>query len=270
MSADFKNIRIENYTYNLPDSRIAKYPMDKRDESKLLYFQKGQIETHQFKNLPGLLQKDDLLIFNNAKVIQARLGFTKETGANIEIFCLEPHLPADYNLAFQVTEQCVWKCLVGNLKKWKSGKLVKQITFNNKEYTIEALHVGKTVNSEIIQFNWYNSENKSNNQITFGDILENTGTTPLPPYLNREAETADKTRYQTIYARQKGSVAAPTAGLHFTDEVFKTLTDKGIKTENITLHVSAALSVRLKAKPSMATKCTKNILKSAKKALNIF
>jgi len=238
LSIDYKNIRIENYNYNLPDSKIAKYPKANRDESKLLFYNQGAIKSYQFKNLPELLQNEDLLVFNNAKVIQARLDFTKETGAHIEIFCLEPHTPADYNLAFQVTEQCEWKCLVGNLKKWKSGKLYKKININNIEYTIEALHVGKTVNSEIIQFNWYSSDNQSN-IIIFGDILENTGSTPLPPYLNRAAEISDKTRYQTVYAKQKGSVAAPTAGLHFTDEVFISLTNKGIKTENITLHVSA-------------------------------
>jgi S-adenosylmethionine:tRNA ribosyltransferase-isomerase len=237
---DYKNIQIENYNYLLPEHRIAKYPIGSRDESKLLYFENGNIDSLQFKQLPELLQSTDLLIFNNAKVIQARLNFVKESGAHIEIFCLEPFLPADYNLAFQVSDCCEWKCLVGNLKKWKSGKLIKKIKIKNSEYVMEALHVGKTTNSEIIRFTWYPSKYQLSTEIiTFGNILENIGLMPLPPYLNRQAETEDKIRYQTIYAMHKGSVAAPTAGLHFTDSVFNSLKLKGVQTQNITLHVGA-------------------------------
>jgi len=236
----FKNIAIENYSYHLPDERIAKYPLENRDESKLLYFRNNKIDTLQFKQLPDILQKGDLLIFNDAKVIQARLAFIKESGAHIEIFCLEPHNPADYNLAFQMKNECEWKCLVGNLKKWKSGKLLKRLVIKNLNISIEATRAGKTINAEIIHFKWYLSEIQFNNTtITFGDLLEAIGSTPLPPYLNREAEEDDKIRYQTIYAKIKGSVAAPTAGLHFTENVFKSLGEKGIETASITLHVSA-------------------------------
>jgi S-adenosylmethionine:tRNA ribosyltransferase-isomerase len=239
LSADYKNIRIENYNYHLPDEKIAKYPKQERDESKLLVYNNGNINTSCFNGLPDLLQSDDLMVFNNAKVIQARLDFFKETGAHIEIFCLEPHEPADYNLAFQITGQCQWKCLVGNLKKWKLGKLIKQIQIDKTIYFIEASYIGKSGSAEILQFNWYLAENESNQNISFGDILENSGSTPLPPYLNRTAEEIDKSRYQTVYALQKGSVAAPTAGLHFTDNVLQKLKNKGIAIANITLHVSA-------------------------------
>jgi S-adenosylmethionine:tRNA ribosyltransferase-isomerase len=236
----YKNIKIEDFNYPLDESRIAKYPEGSRDESKLLSYDGLNINTFQFKQLPELLQENDLLVFNNAKVIQARLDFCKATGAQIEIFCLEPHLPADYNLAFQVHEECQWKCLVGNLKKWKSGVLVKHIHINDIEYTIEARHIDGTTNAEIIQFKWYRTDIKIDNEhISFGDILESVGSTPLPPYLNREAESSDKIRYQTVYARQKGSVAAPTAGLHFTEEVFDAMATKGISKEYITLHVGA-------------------------------
>lgn len=240
MNAEFKNIAIKDYNYVLPDEKIAKYPKESRDESKLLYAEGNRLETYQFKQLPDILENSDLLIFNNARVIQARLEFFKETGAHIEIFCLEPHHPADYNLAFQVTDTCTWKCLVGNLKRWKNNKLQKKICINQTNYTIEATKISKTSNAEIIQFNWQASAIQSDNsKITFGDILENIGNTPLPPYLNRKAEFEDKTRYQTIYAAQEGSVAAPTAGLHFTENVLRSLKNKGIGTETITLHVSA-------------------------------
>ncbi len=237
---DYRSIRIEDYTYELPDNRIAKYPKENRDESKLLHFEEGEISTSIFKNLPDLLKSDDLLVFNNAKVIQARLAFQKETGANIEIFCLEPHEPADYNLAFQATGQCEWKCLVGNLKKWKSDYLYKNIEINGLNYQIGAKKVGTSGNAVIIKFEWYDVDSECLcSSLAFGDILENIGSTPLPPYLNRKAEKEDKNRYQTVYAKQKGSVAAPTAGLHFTDNVFETLNVKGIITAEVTLHVSA-------------------------------
>ncbi len=237
---DFKSIRIEDYTYNLPEERIAKYPKEKRDESNLLHFADDTIKTTAFKKLPELLNSEDLLVFNNAKVIQARMAFKKETGANIEIFCLEPYQPADYNLAFQATGQCEWKCLVGNLKKWKEGYLRKTIEINGIEYELRASKLAASGNAVIISFEWqvFDSEVVVRG-LTFGEILENTGSTPLPPYLNRKAEKADKDRYQTVYAKQKGSVAAPTAGLHFTEKVFKNLTEKGIKTQEVTLHVSA-------------------------------
>jgi S-adenosylmethionine:tRNA ribosyltransferase-isomerase len=237
---DYRSIKIEDYTYDLPEERIAKYPKKNRDESKLLHFSDGEISTSIFKDLPDLLKTDDLLVFNNAKVIQARLAFQKETGANIEIFCLEPHEPADYNLAFQATGQSEWKCLVGNLKKWKSDYLYKNIEINGLNYQIGAKKVGASGNAVIVKFEWYDVDSECLcSSLTFGDILENIGSTPLPPYLNRKAEKEDKNRYQTVYAKQKGSVAAPTAGLHFTDNVFEKLGKKGIKTKEVTLHVSA-------------------------------
>lgn len=240
MKKNYKNIRIEDYSYQLQEEKIAKYPKAKRDESKLLHLKNDLIETATFKQLTELLEPSDLLVFNNAKVIQARLGFNKETGAGIEIFCLEPHQPSDYNIAFQANERCEWKCLVGNLKKWKDGKLYKNIEINGVSYRLEAERTGSEGNAVIIEFKWQCVDKKHDGTLlSFGEILENTGTTPLPPYLNRKAEIEDKTRYQTIYAKNKGSVAAPTAGLHFTENVFKSLKEKGINSQNITLHVSA-------------------------------
>ncbi len=250
MATGYKNIRIEDFTYYLPDEKIAKYPEKIRDRSKLLYYSEKNIKSLLFNQLPDLLQSGDLLIFNDAKVIQARLEFKKETGARIEIFCLEPHLPSDYNLAFQAQNQCEWKCLVGNLKKWKNEILQKQVEIEGNFYQLSVekidlsiqeseLQSNNTSNSIIVKFSWKNTENPNQRNICFGDILENTGSTPLPPYLNRKAELEDKIRYQTIYAKQKGSVAAPTAGLHFTTTVEEALEKKGVIKEYVTLHVSA-------------------------------
>ena len=238
MQQNYKNILIKDYTYSLADEKIAKYPLEKRDDSKLLYLQNACITNIKFKNLPELLKKDDLLVFNNAKVIQARLAFKKETGANIEVFCLEPHQPADYNLSFQSTQSCVWKCMVGNLKKWKTETLQKRIEINGDNYAISAIKLDQNRASVIVRFSW-KAEESSNKELNFADILEHIGKTPLPPYLNRKAEQSDKTRYQTVYAKQKGSVAAPTAGLHFTERIFKELEIKGIKSMELTLHVGA-------------------------------
>lgn len=238
MPKGYKNISIKDYTYDLPDEKIAKYPLENRNDSNLLYLQGNELKHTKFKSLSSFFNEGDLLVFNNAKVIQARLAFKKETGANIEIFCLEPHLPADYNLSFQSTQNCKWKCMVGNLKKWKSGALLKQIEINSIKYAVKAdklEHDGATV---IVGFSWEALE-PSAKELSFGNILEHIGKTPLPPYLNREAEQSDKTRYQTVYAKQKGSVAAPTAGLHFTDSVFADLDDKGIQRLELTLHVGA-------------------------------
>jgi len=235
MVEQYKKISIKDYTYDLPDERIAKYPLQERDKSNLLYFNQEQINHTEFKNLPELLQANDLLIFNNAKVIQARLIFRKETGAKIEIFCLEPYEPADYNLAFQASGKCQWKCMVGNLKKWKGGKLTQTINVNSVALNLSAQKIEQTTDGVIVEFSW----NTENNKVTFGDILETVGKTPLPPYLNREAQAQDKETYQTVYAKREGSVAAPTAGLHFTDRVFADLDRKGIKSLELTLHVGA-------------------------------
>jgi len=185
MIEEYKNISIKDYTYNLPDEKIAKYPLEKRDNSNLLY-QEGQTVKHtKFNKLTDFLLKNDLLVFNNAKVIQARLAFQKETGANIEIFCLEPHEPADYNLSFQSTSSCQWKCMVGNLKKWKKGSLLKQIEIGSQKFTIEASKLEQNGASVIVDFSWQAAE-EDNKVLSFADILEHIGKTPLPPYLNRD------------------------------------------------------------------------------------
>ncbi len=238
MSSDYKNTLIKDYTYHLPEEKIAKYPLENRDDSKLLYLENSEIKNTRFKQLADFLKKDDLLVFNNAKVIQARLAFNKETGAKIEIFCLEPHHPADYNLSFQTTKSCEWKCMVGNLKKWKTETLRKEIEINNCNYVIKATKKEQSRASVIVEFQW-NTLDSTDYELSFADILEHIGQTPLPPYLNRQAEKSDKTRYQTVYAKQKGSVAAPTAGLHFTHDVFGSLEKKGVKQQELTLHVGA-------------------------------
>ncbi len=235
-----KTLNIKDYTYNLPEDRIAKYPLQNRENSKLLYFKNGQIESSTFKNISCLLQKNDTLFFNNAKVIQARLLFKKATGAKIEIFCLKPYNPADYNLSFQTKQECEWECLVHNLKKWKTENLKTSLIIKKQEYTIEAEKKTRKNNAVIIKFSWYlKNNNEKQQEITFADILDNMGVTPIPPYLNRKAEKDDKIRYQTVYAKERGSVAAPTAGLHFSKNVIEDLKAKNIDLQYITLHVGA-------------------------------
>ena len=228
-----KEIRIEDYNYNLPDGRIAKYPLTKRDSSKLLVYKNDKIFDSVFSDLPQCLPADSLMVFNNTKVIQARLHFRKATGAQIEIFCLEPHIPHDYLLNFQQTQACSWVCLIGNLKKWKEGELVKEIRIRGKLVKITANRLQSNGDSYIVEFKWDNPD------VTFSEILEVMGELPIPPYLNRDTEEQDKQTYQTVYSKIDGSVAAPTAGLHFTSEVFRSLKEKGIKTAEITLHVGA-------------------------------
>lgn len=231
--SDPKDIRIEDYNYDLPDSRIAKYPLTKRDSSKLLVYKDKDIHDAHFCDLSQFLQDNSLLVFNNTKVIQARLHFQKATGAHIEIFCLEPHSPDDYLLNFQQTQRCSWVCLIGNLKKWKEGKLAKEIIINGQIVTLSARKEQTNGDSHLIEFEW------DNQNITFSEILDATGELPIPPYLNRETEEQDKQTYQTVYSKIDGSVAAPTAGLHFTGEVFDSLKLKGIQTVEVTLHVGA-------------------------------
>lgn len=233
MTINPENIRIEDFSYDLPDERIAKYPLDKRDSSNLLVYKQGNIQKKKFNDIQELINSSSTLIFNNTKVIQARLAFQKETGAQIEIFCLEPIEPAEYNLAFQETKSLKWKCIVGNSKKWKQGILSKYIKVEGNEIELIAKRLESGRESNIIEFSW-NNEN-----ITFSQILETTGVTPIPPYLNRETEELDKNRYQTVYSKLKGSVAAPTAGLHFTDEILKNLEQKGVSINEVTLHVGA-------------------------------
>ncbi|MFV0420087.1 MAG: tRNA preQ1(34) S-adenosylmethionine ribosyltransferase-isomerase QueA [Dysgonomonas sp.] len=228
-----KNIRIEDYNYDLPDSRIAKYPLPERDSSKLLVYKNGEIEDAGFKDLKDYLPENSLLIFNNTKVIQARLHFQKATGAQIEIFCLEPHSPNDYLLNFQQTQRCSWVCLIGNLKKWKEGDLTKDIEIKGQHIIITARRIQQAGDSHVIVFEWNKSE------YTFSELLEAIGELPIPPYLNRDTEENDKQTYQTVYSKIDGSVAAPTAGLHFTEDVLDSLKKKGIETTEVTLHVGA-------------------------------
>ena len=224
-----QEIFIDDYNYELPDDRIAKYPLQERDMSKLLVWENGQITESSFRNISEFIPENALLVFNNTKVIQARLIFRKKTGASIEIFCLEPKEPADYSLTFAQTQSCTWLCLVGNSKRWESGKL--EYTITDGRCTAE--RISRWGETNLIRFEW------DNPNWTFADILEKCGELPIPPYLNRKTETRDKDTYQTIYSKMKGSVAAPTAGLHFTEAVFQSLQKKKIDREELTLHVGA-------------------------------
>lgn len=230
---DPKHIHIADYNYPLPDERIAKYPKAVRDESKLLLYRKGEISEDTFVNLPQYLQAGELMVFNNTKVIQARLHFHKQTGALIEVFCLEPHTPHDYQVNFSTTRRVSWTCLIGNLKKWKEGRLERTIHVGNKEVVLTAERIGVSGTGHEVVFDW------GDDSITFSEVLEAIGELPIPPYLNRETEVSDLKTYQTVYSKVKGSVAAPTAGLHFTERVLKALDDKGIERNEITLHVGA-------------------------------
>ena len=228
----YKDIKISDYTYNLPDERIAKYPLTERDKSKLLVRQNGTIKQDIFENCSNYLPEDAQLVFNNTRVIHARLFFYKETGAKIEIFCLEPVEPADYQVAFQETEEVTWKCMVGNSKKWKEGFLSQTFEIDGQSIELTAAKIGQEGNSFHIRFVW-------NGGVHFSEIIEHIGQLPIPPYLNRNTEESDEESYQTVYAKIDGSVAAPTAGLHFTDPVIAQLSAKNITTNEITLHVGA-------------------------------
>lgn len=228
-----KNIRIENYDYPLPDERIAKYPVKERDTSKLLIYNKGEISHTQFRELPGFLQTGSLMVFNNTRVIQARLHFRKPSGALIEVFCLEPVAPRDYEQMFQSTGSCRWSCLIGNRKKWKEGRLERHIEVKGNDITLSAEVIETEKTSYIVEFAWNGCG------VSFAEVLDAAGELPIPPYLNRSTEDSDKTTYQTVYSKIKGSVAAPTAGLHFTDRVLKELDGKGVERDEITLHVGA-------------------------------
>lgn len=237
-----KHIQIKDYNYELPDERIAKFPLTTRDHSNLLVYQKGKISRDVFTSLPNYLPQNALMVFNNTKVIQARLHFQKETGAHIEIFCLEPVCPNDYAVMFQQTQRCSWLCLIGNSKKWKSGQLIRQVLVNDQSITLTATRKEDKGNSYWIDFEW------NGNQVTFAELLDAIGELPIPPYLNRKTQESDKTTYQTVYSKIKGSVAAPTAGLHFTDQVLKQLDRNGIDREEVTLHVGAGTFKPVKSK----------------------
>jgi len=226
--------------YHLPDERIAKYPLPRRDQSKLLVWRDGVITDSVFSSLAGFLPDKSLLVFNNTKVIRARLMFRKPTGAQIEVFCLDPSDPPDYQIAFQQTGHCTWNCMVGNLKKWKNEILEKDVLLNGR--TIR-LHARKGLQQDAtvqVRFSWDTSDD-------FASLIEAAGILPIPPYLHRETEAGDLERYQTIYSKIEGSVAAPTAGLHFTEEVFQKLGEKQIEREEVTLHVGAGTFRPVKA-----------------------
>ena len=238
-----KEIHISDYTYDLPDERIAKFPMAERDHSKLLLYRKGEVGEDVFYNLPQYLPEGALMVMNNTRVIQARLHFRKETGALIEIFLLEPAMPRDYEQMFQQTSRCQWLCLVGNQKKWiarhtstpgskKDVALTREISIKGTKITVTATHKGEVGTSQLIELEWTGN-------VSFAEVIDVMGELPIPPYLNRETQESDKTTYQTVYSKIKGSVAAPTAGLHFTERVLSDIDARGIEREEVTLHVGA-------------------------------
>lgn len=231
-------ISLQDYNYSLPDEKIAKHPLQNRDHSKLLIYNNSQISATEFKYIPNHIPSGGHLVFNETKVIHARLIFRKKTGAKIEIFCLEPIIPSDYQLNFSSKNMVVWKCLVGNLKKWKDEKLEYATDFGYKLY---AQKTDSRDGSLRIEFSW-DAPNKS-----FSEIIEETGSTPIPPYLNRQAEESDSINYQTVYSKNEGSVAAPTAGLHFTNDVFKDLRKRQIHETYLTLHVGAGTFIPVKS-----------------------
>ncbi len=228
-----KHIQIKDFNYELPDERIARFPLPERDKSKLLVYRHGMVSEDVFTSLPDYLPRGALMVFNNTKVIQARLHFRKDSGALIEVFCLEPAFPQNYTLIFQQTGCCSWICLVGNLKKWKNGRLSRLVEIGGRNVILKATRGENRGIGHWIDFEW------DDEQITWAEILEAAGRLPIPPYLNREAQESDKTTYQTVYSKVKGSVAAPTAGLHFTERVLADLDARGIDREEVTLHVGA-------------------------------
>lgn len=235
-------IHIEDYAYPLDDSRIAKYPLPERDSSKLLHYKSGKVSEYIFRDLPSLLPDNSLMVFNDTKVVPARLHFAKPTGANIEIFCLEPVKPVEYNTAFAATDSTTWKCVIGNAKKWKGDVLHLINPLDSREISelsMTAVLEERDGQTGIVRFEWESG-------LPFSRVLEICGTIPIPPYLNRESEALDIERYQTLYARIRGSVAAPTAGLHFTQAVLDSIRSKGIDTETVCLHVGAGTFLPVK------------------------
>ena len=236
-------IRIEDYNYPLDDSRIAKYPLVERDASKLLHYKDSVVTEHCFRDLPSLLPSGALMVFNDTKVVPARMFFQRETGAHIEIFCLEPVSPPEYNTIFASTERCQWKCVVGNLKRWKNDVLSLINTADDADIAKLALRaslVSKEGNTAVVEFCWKGG-------IPFSNVLDMAGNVPIPPYLNRDTEAIDLERYQTLYARVRGSVAAPTAGLHFTQRVLEGIRQKGIDINDVCLHVGAGTFLPVKS-----------------------
>lgn len=235
-----RHIDIEDFNYDLPDERIAKFPLAERSSSKLLVYRNGSIDEAHFRDIASHLPEGALLVFNNTRVVRARLVMHKESGARIEVFCLEPHAPADYERAFQQREVSEWSCIVGNLKKWKEGEVAIHFEHEGAEHSLRAEIVERGTREHIVRFRW-------SADCTFGELLETLGRIPIPPYLNRDSEDIDNTRYQTVYARYEGSVAAPTAGLHFTEELMASMRDRGFGFEGVTLHVGAGTFLPVKA-----------------------
>lgn len=236
-------IRIEDYNYDLPDEKIAKYPLSQRDGSKLLCYKGGSVSEYKFTDIATLLPESSLMVCNDTKVVPARLHFQRSTGAHIEIFCLEPVQPEEYVTMFAVTDRCRWKCIVGNVKRWKNDTLSLYNPDDNQEVIELALKadlIERQGETSIVEFSW-------NGGLPFSRVLEIGGSIPIPPYLNRDTEDIDLERYQTLYARFRGSVAAPTAGLHFTDSVLQSIRSKDIETETVCLHVGAGTFLPVKS-----------------------
>lgn len=237
-----REIKIQEYNYPLPDERIAKFPMAQRDSSKLLVYNKGAVSHDTFRNVASYLPEHSLLVCNNTRVIQARLHFRKSTGALIEVFLLEPYQPCDYERIFQSRGECSWVCMIGNLKKWRNGTpLSSPLLTPHSSLILSATLGAEEATGHVVTFRWDSDE------VTFADILDAAGELPIPPYLNRATEESDKQTYQTVYSKIKGSVAAPTAGLHFTPDVLATIDARGIEREELTLHVGAGTFKPVKA-----------------------
>ncbi len=237
-----KEISILDFTYTLPDDRIAAFPLAERDDSKLLVYQGGVLQEDQYKNVARYLPANSLLVFNNTRVIQARILFQKATGGVIEIFCLEPYETLnEYSSIMSKTEKLRWKCMIGGAGKWKEGSLTKKLTVQGREVELRARLIEKLPDAYVVELSWQPTD------FTFAEVIDQAGDTPLPPYIKRKAAASDKERYQTIYAKHEGSVAAPTAGLHFTPGIFTSLATKGIGAEYVTLHVGAGTFKPVKA-----------------------
>lgn len=244
---DTKHIKITDYNYDLPDEKIAKFPIEQRDHCKLLLYKQGEVSDDIFYNITKYLPEGAMMVFNNTRVIQARMHFRKETGALIEVFLMEPAVPTDYEQNFQTAGHCSWLCMIGNLKKWKEGSLCREFEIKGHKFTLKATmlrgdelyeeqkkmtaHSGGT--NYWVDFDW------DTDKVSFAEILEAVGELPIPPYLNRNTQESDKTDYQTVYSKVDGSVAAPTAGLHFTDQVLDDIDKHGIVRDEVTLHVGA-------------------------------
>ena len=235
-----RHIDINSFDYPLPDERIAKFPLENRTDSKLMVYRNGNISESRFRNLAEHLPKGSMLVFNNTRVIRARVIMHKPSGARIEVFCLEPHNPADYERAFAARESCEWSCIVGNIKKWKEGYVEINFTLAEAEYHLRAWIAERGEREHIIRFEW-------NAPLSFGELLEELGRIPIPPYLNRESEEIDLTRYQTVYSKVEGSVAAPTAGLHFASDMIGQMKEDGFCFDEVTLHVGAGTFLPVKS-----------------------